>query len=269
MAKYNQVSLLITVYNRSLSLERLLKSFSDLNISFGEIIVSDDCSKEEHLTKMKELQTYFNFKLLLANENRGLSNNINKGQAAVTKPFTLYIQEDFVPKDMFEDKFSEALSVMESINSIDTIRFYAYFSYPYTEQFNQSFDEMIFHPSVIKWDHLKFYMYSDHPHLRRSNFCEKFGPYQEGIHSDKAEFEMCLSYIMNRGRGLLVKNFSLIFDQRNSPDEPSTIGREPWKEKKSIPIAILRHIFLVYRFMKNTYQLANKKADKKSFRYRK
>jgi len=258
MATYDQVSLLITVYNRSLSLERLLKSLSEQDIVFGEIIVSDDCSKYDHVQKMKELQKVYNFNLILSEKNRGLSNNINKGQDAVTKPYTLYIQEDFVPKFSFNEKLAESIIVMENTPSIDTIRFYAYFPYPYTKSFNNSFDEMIFNPSILKWNHLKFYMYSDHPHLRRSNFCQKFGHYQEGIHSDKAEFEMCLSYIANKGRGLLVKDFSEVFDQKNSPDEPSTIGRKTWKEKNSFAIEILRKGFLIYRFIKNTYQLRKK-----------
>ncbi len=41
---FEDIALLITVYNRSSSLSRLLDAFHNLGIHFGEIIVSDDCS---------------------------------------------------------------------------------------------------------------------------------------------------------------------------------------------------------------------------------
>ena len=43
------VTLLVTVYNRSRSLDRLLDAFKQLNCHFGDIVVSDDGSKPEHL----------------------------------------------------------------------------------------------------------------------------------------------------------------------------------------------------------------------------
>lgn len=47
--EFPEVTLVITHYNRSTSLERLLQSIKDLKCSFNEIIVSDDGSKLEHL----------------------------------------------------------------------------------------------------------------------------------------------------------------------------------------------------------------------------
>ena len=93
---FQNVCLLITVYNRTESLERLLNSFEKLSISFHEIVVSDDASDQEHLNKLDILKTIYNFKLITSRKNKGLSNNINKGQDAVTAEYTLYIQEDFV-----------------------------------------------------------------------------------------------------------------------------------------------------------------------------
>lgn len=43
---------------------------------FAEIVVSDDGSKLEHVTKLRELKSEFNFKLVLAPTNMGLGNNI-------------------------------------------------------------------------------------------------------------------------------------------------------------------------------------------------
>lgn len=256
-AQYNfkNVSLLITVYNRSSSLKRLLESFRELSVSFGEIIVSDDCSKEEHLAAMRDLQNNFNFKLITTPVNGGLGNNINKGQKAAILPYTLYVQEDFVPKEAFIDNFKNSLEILDTDQSIDTIRFYAYFPYPYTKSYGKGFREMIFEPSLLKWNHLKFYVYSDHPHVRRNNFLEKFGAYQEGIKMDNTEFFMSLSFIGKKGRALIANDINESFDQKNSPDEPSTVGRQSWKEKDNFLIKTLRQFFLVYRYLKNNIQL--------------
>src|SRR5690554_1095320 len=93
--RFEDVTLLITHYNRSRSLERLLRAFQDLGFQFGGIVVSDDGSRPEHLERLHLLKEAFNFNLVTTPKNRGLGNNINKGQDAVTTPYTLYVQEDF------------------------------------------------------------------------------------------------------------------------------------------------------------------------------
>ena len=103
--KFDDVSLLITHYNRSESLESLLNAFKALNCAFDEIVVSDDGSAEFHLAKLKSLQDSFNFKLITTAKNKGLGNNLNKGQAAVTMASTLYVQEDFIPTPLFPENF--------------------------------------------------------------------------------------------------------------------------------------------------------------------
>ena len=75
---FSDVTLLVTHYNRSRSMERLLHSFRNLNISFGDIVVSDDGSKPEHLDYLKSLQSSLNFRLITTEKNKGLGNNINK-----------------------------------------------------------------------------------------------------------------------------------------------------------------------------------------------
>ena len=76
---FKDITLLITHYNRSNSLERLLKAFEELNCSFEDTIVSDDCSSVEHLTHLRKIQNQFPFRLITAEKNMGLGNNINKG----------------------------------------------------------------------------------------------------------------------------------------------------------------------------------------------
>src|SRR4051812_14313978 len=170
---FSDVTLLVTVYNRSRSLQRLLASFSNLNCIFGDIVVSDDGSRPEHLAAIEQLRATYPFRLVTTPKNRGLGHNINKGQDAVKTPYTLYVQEDFVPRDIFPSKLHEALSFMSQQDDVDMVRFYSYFKYPYLTPIKEGLGEMQFKTSLPGYK--KYYMYSDHPHLRRSNFFNKFG----------------------------------------------------------------------------------------------
>jgi glycosyltransferase involved in cell wall biosynthesis len=249
---FNNVTLLVTHYNRSGSLERLLNGFEALNVAFADIVVSDDGSKPEIAERLKQLQQTFNFNLITTPVNKGLGNNINKGQDAVKTPYTLYVQEDFEPSAIFAEHFKDALQFMEEDSQLDIARFYAYFKYPYTKPYGKGFSEMIF--KLYPWanNHLKFYVYSDHPHLRRSGFFEKFGRYREGIKGDLTEYSMALSFIQKKGRGIFFDNFTELFYQKNSPDEPSTMGRAGWRESKNILALAARAVYLQFKLLKWT-----------------
>ncbi|MEX8546002.1 MAG: glycosyltransferase [Mucilaginibacter sp.] len=250
---FPQVTLLITHYNRSASLENLLKTFEKLNCSFGETIVSDDGSKSEHQAKLKQLKRTFAFNLIGTTQNKGLGNNINKGQDAVTKPYTLYVQEDFIPKQNFARHLEDAMQFMDCNNKIDLIRFYAYFKYPYLKPYQKGFSEMIF--NTWNTNHLKFYCYSDHPHLRRSSFLTKFGRYAEGIKGDLTEYKMAISFLKHNGKGLFFNDFNALFDQHNSIEEPSTMNRSSWRQNKSTVALILRFFYLKLKLLKNHLDL--------------
>ncbi|WP_461452321.1 glycosyltransferase [Mucilaginibacter sp.] len=140
----DKVTLLITHYNRSSSLERLLAAFAKQEITFGDIVVSDDGSKPEHLEKLKSLHTIYKFRLITTPVNRGLGNNINKGQDAVNTPYTLYIQEDFNPYPCYKKHLIDALSIVNDRPDIDMVRFYAYFKYPYLKPYRDGYSEMLF-----------------------------------------------------------------------------------------------------------------------------
>src|SRR5690349_18417419 len=183
---FKDVTLLVTHYNRSHSLEHLLQSFRNINCMFEDVVVSDDGSKPEHLNYLWQLQKQYTFRVITTPVNKGLGNNINKGQDAVRTPYTLYVQEDFEPAHDFASHFVHALALMQEKQGIDVVRFYAYFKYPYLKPYKHGFSQMQF-----KWwlpGYKKFYAYSDHPHLRRSDFLEKFGRYPEGVKGDVTEY---------------------------------------------------------------------------------
>ena len=245
---FSSTTLLITHYNRSLSLQRLLQTFKDQGIKFGDIVVSDDGSKPEHLNKLKEIQGIYNYRLITAPKNAGLGNNINKGQDAVKTPYTLYVQEDFDPFAGYDVHLKDALDIMDDRPDIDIVRFYAYFKYPYLKPYRKGFSEMIF--KIWYPGFRKFHCYSDHPHLRRSTFMQKFGRYNEGVNVDLTEFPMVISFLKNKGKGMFYEDYKGLFDQVNSSSEPSTIKRSDLRHSDNMLIAFARGI---YRNVKHTW----------------
>ncbi|SDM87724.1 glycosyltransferase family 2 protein [Siphonobacter aquaeclarae] len=255
-AHFPDVTLLVTHYNRSQSLANLLQTFRERGCRFGGIVVSDDGSRPEHRTVLESLRKEYGFDLVTTPKNKGLGNNINKGQDAVRTPYTLYVQEDFVPLERAPEVLEAALSRMQEDSSLDLVRLYAYFPYPYREDAGGGFSRMIFRPQLWYANHLKFYFYSDHPHLRRSTFFDRFGRYVEGTNSDIAEFTMCLSVLKHKGKGLFYDEFTKVFDQVNSSVEPSTATfRSDWKQRQDPLTLLLRWLYLKFRFLKNTFQL--------------
>ncbi|MBO3273561.1 glycosyl transferase family 2, partial [Hymenobacter defluvii] len=113
--------------------------------------------------------------------------------------------------------------------------------YPYLKPYFGGFAEIIYKPWFT--DTSKIYGYSDHPHLRRSSFLEKFGRYKEDIKSDRTEYLMCISFIQNKGKGIFYNNFNSLFAQENTSDEPSTVTRADWRRSNNLLIMIVRNIF--------------------------
>lgn len=242
---FKGVTLLITHYNRSRSLERLIKGFAALNCSFERIVVSDDSSKEAHLIYIRELQKIYRFELITTKINKGLGNNLNKGLDAIKTPFTLYVQEDFIPMPSFPSIFENALEIINERADIDMVRFYAYFKFPYLKPYRNGFSEMKFKLWYLGYK--KFYCYSDHPHLKRNNFIEKFGPYFESKNSDLTEYKMMIKFLQNKGKAMFYDAYTEVFNQENTSTEPSTIKRNWLRESNNYFIISIRE---AYRFLK-------------------
>lgn len=249
-AHFPTITLLVTHYNRSQSLARLLQAFQKQEITFGKIVVSDDGSKPEQVERLKELIPQYHFDLVTTPKNKGLGNNINKGQDAVTTPYTLYVQEDFDPFPGYGKHLQDALSIMDERADVDLMRFYAYFKYPYLKPYRNGFSEMVF--KIWYPGYKKFHVYSDHPHLRRTSFFTKFGRYAEGIKGDRTEFLMNLSFIKKKGKAMFYEDFKGLFDQVNSSDEPSTMKRSDVRQSNNPLIVLAR---AVYRNVKHTWEV--------------
>jgi glycosyltransferase involved in cell wall biosynthesis len=248
---FPDVTLLITHYNRSGSLERLLTHFRDLNCHFGDIVVSDDCSKPEHLERLKTLQQPLNFRLITTPKNGGLGNNINKGQDAVRTPYTLYIQEDFVPFPTFPPRLADAVQFMNERKELDMVRFFSYLKYPYLKPYKNGFSDMQFR--IWYPGYKKFYFYSDHPHLRRSTFFERFGRYPEGVNVEVSEYGMMMSVIQRKGKALYFDEYKSLLEPVNSSAEPSTFKRNYLRESGNPFISLARHAFRHLKFNYNYF----------------
>jgi glycosyltransferase involved in cell wall biosynthesis len=216
---FPDVTLLVTHFNRSQSLERLLRTMKELGCTFGGIVVSDDASKPEHIQRLGELRETYGFRLVTTPVNRGLGNNLNKGQDAVTTPYTLYVQEDFTPTAVFPKVFLDACDILKERLEIDLVRLSSNSPYPYTRPYKNGFEEMIF--DLKKPGSAKFFYYSDHPQLRRSNFFTKFGRYAEGIKAIKTEKCMVMSFLQGGGRAMIYAANDA-FVHENMAVEPST-----------------------------------------------
>ena len=248
MYHFSDITLLITHYNRSLSLEKLLQKFTLLEVSFDDIIISDDGSNVEHLQTINQLKNKYQFTLLTTPKNRGLGNNINKGQDAVKTKYTLYIQEDFVPQLKLIEKLKVAQQFLNEDDDLDFVRFYAYTHFPFLKSFKAGFSLMLFSHLKFWETYRKFYLYSDHPHLRRSTFLEKFGRYREGKNPERTEYYMMLQVLNSGAKAYFHEDFKSLLEQENSLAEPSTLKRNVWREDQGFVIANIRHIYRYLRF---------------------
>lgn len=257
---FDKVTLLITHYNRSKSLQHLFIRFAEEELHFEEIIVSDDGSNEVHLSRLKELQQQYAFTLITSSVNKGLGHNINKGQLSASKPFTLYVQEDFEPTAKFGAVLKQAVELIDQ-EPWDLIRFYSFpwAPFPLLQNYKFGFSEMKFKGLLTSWNHLKFRMYSDHPHLRRSTFLDKFGPYLEGTTGDTTEYDMCMRFLSKGGKALIYEQNDLFLHEHHA-FEPNTIKRKKWKLSNSPCIKLLRYLYLVVKVIRSTLQLEQAKT---------
>lgn len=142
------------------------------------------------------------------------------------------------------------MHILDTEPELDMVRFYAYLKYPYLKPYKKGFSKMVIKPWFTNYK--KIYYYSDHPHIRRSTFFQKFGRYAEGLNVDRTEYKMCVSFIKNKGTGLFYDDYKALFNQVNSTSEPSTTTRTSWKNSENPLIAVVRD---VYRQLKYNFDL--------------
>lgn len=251
-----QTSLLITHYNRSSSLKLLLSKMDLLNISFSKIIVSDDHSDMQHLSALEEMSIQFGFELLTTPVNKGLGASLNALQQAASSELLFYVQEDFVPEPSLRNALAKGVEIMMQTKNWDLIRFYAFpwAPYPYRRSFGNGFSELKFSLSPTYNSHLKFFMYSDHPHLKRREFARKFGAYREGVSGDQTEQGMCRAFLKNNGKALYYEDHQHLFAHENSADEPAQDRSQGSISQRMKQFAPVYSLYLHYRLARETFK---------------
>lgn len=257
---FKDVTLLITHYNRSKYLERLLSSLANLKCKFEDIVVSDDASKPEVMEDVLRLQKTYNFRLITTPVNKGYGNCINKGMDAISTTYTLYLQEDFVPFEAFPIHFVNALDIMNTDQSIDYIRFWSIEDMHIDlKPYGRGFSEMVY--KVWNMSHKKFYQFTDTPNIKRNTFRQKFGRYKEGIYGDLTDYYMAISFLHYKGKGLFYDNYSSLFEHSDLEEGSRIRPRITWRQKKNILTIPLRFLFLRYKWLKGTWLVWTFKKD--------
>ena len=95
----------------------------------------------------------------------------------------------------------------------------------------------------------KFYCYSDHPHLRRSSYFEKFGRYAEGMHGDRMEYRMMISFLQNKGKGLFYDDYQSLVNHDFSMDD-RVMPRSLWMKFRRGDNFFLNFLRNIYRNIK-------------------
>lgn len=185
------ISVLFITYNRSDLLEityeaaRRRISFGDLRVEF---IVSDNASDEPHRSRIKALA--FD-KYLIAELNRGLANNLNKGIAGSAGTYVLQIEDDceFVGES---GMILTALRILQADAEVGMVQL--------TDQTTRVPHEIRQLEDGTRYrvfvnDGLRRRRgcgerpYTDQPHLKRVEFCRDIGPYGEGTPMSQMEIE--------------------------------------------------------------------------------
>ena len=120
----NLVSIIVPVYNAASTLRRCVESIVKNDYDNVEIILIDDCSKDESLLECQTLSKEYDYVLYYHNEvNKGVSYTRNKGLQYCNGKYVLfidsddYIEPDYIAKLVsLKDKHNDSLVLCGYIN---------------------------------------------------------------------------------------------------------------------------------------------------------
>lgn len=105
------VSVVVPVYNAEKTIEKCVESIEVNSYKDVEIILVEDCSKDNSWEICKKLvEKYSNIKIVRNERNRGVSYTRNQGIKAATGEYTMFVDSD---DWIAENYFSEFLHVLE------------------------------------------------------------------------------------------------------------------------------------------------------------
>tara|TARA_B100000686_G_scaffold349563_1_gene443252 strand:+ start:2141 stop:2947 length:807 start_codon:yes stop_codon:yes gene_type:complete len=195
--KHPKVSVVFITYNRP---DFLVESINGIknNCKYPnlELVVSDDCTKpsiEKHLDNLAI------DKISKSKTNQGLGANTNKGIRAASGEYILHLQDDFecISTEPFIEK---SIQIMQTHSDIGLVRLHHSTMFPNKIDYELS-DGTPY--SILEFDQPKdmknnIYIYSDHPHLKKSDFHDKSGYFTEGLKVGETEDDFCKRFNLNR-----------------------------------------------------------------------
>ncbi|MDO4287868.1 MAG: glycosyltransferase family 2 protein [Eubacterium sp.] len=118
-----KVSIIIPNFNGEKYIENCLDSLRTQRFTDSEIIVIDDCSKDNSLALLKN---YEEVQLLVNKKNSGFAASVNRGIKAAQGEYVLLLNNDVVVPENFVEKLYEAIAQDERIFSASSkmIRYY-------------------------------------------------------------------------------------------------------------------------------------------------
>lgn len=198
-----RISLVTFSYNRSGFLHNAISYFyknCDIPPSDIELIISDDGSSHEHIEAIKKIALKFNADKLLLHEHGGLGYNQNCGIKEASCPYIFHLQDDFALMNESKGKniINVGIKILDTHEDIDLVCF----RYDNEPESIGYYDGEIGYLTTIDGIDIKrmcggLFTYSDGPHLKRSNFHQKYGYYEEKGSSTK-DCEMAEREFNNR-----------------------------------------------------------------------
>lgn len=111
------LSIIVPFYNMGAFVEETLKSLSQIDYPNTEILVIDDGSKKEELTKLKFLKSKYNFEIH-SKENEGLSLTRNFGAEKAKGEFIAFLDSDDTVEKSYYSKAIKVLNNHEEIGFV-------------------------------------------------------------------------------------------------------------------------------------------------------
>ena len=106
------ISFVITTFNRPSLLQKCVESIYNLKLNCNfEIVVSDDCSAPDSIEFIRVIK---GIKLLESETNKGLAANINRGLKAAKGDYIVYLQDDWLLRNIFKDYILEMCDLLDN-----------------------------------------------------------------------------------------------------------------------------------------------------------
>jgi glycosyltransferase involved in cell wall biosynthesis len=121
-----KVTVVLTTYNRPVMLDLSLKALNQQQIhKFNfEVIVVDDCSKDEYAKENESiLNSYPNFIYVKNNKNSGLSASRNVGAKNSTGDFILFLDDDIIIDDQYVESHALVLDSEIPVATVGSLKF--------------------------------------------------------------------------------------------------------------------------------------------------